>query len=261
MKFSGPTLAFGLWAAAVLADDTVMEIIELGNRPAAEIQALLQPLLNGDDRIVADGAKLIVKTAPAKLAEIRALVKQLDGPVRNFTISVLQTTSQTAEQLNAEAAATLHPERVELRGLAGNTEDLRGQRQQQQVRATEGQPAFIKTGEIKPVRNVAVYGSNYGGAVLSSTQMLEASSGFAVVPRLAGDDQVTLAISPWSNQFQNGEIATQAVQTTLRAKLGEWIEIAGNADQTQSSGAGMTGFNQSTETQTTRILIRVDIAK
>lgn len=261
MKFSGPTLALSLWAAGVLADGTVMEIIELGNRPAAEIQTLLQPLLDGNDRVVADGAKLIVKTVPAKLAEIRALIKQLDGPVRNLTISVLQTTSQTAGQLNAEAEAALHPERVELRGLIGNTEDLRGQRQQQQLRTAEGQAAYIKTGEIKPIRNVTVYGSNYGGTVLSSTQLLEASSGFAVVPRLAGDGQVTLEISPWSNQFQNGEIATQAAQTTLRAKLGEWIEIAGNTDQTQAVGRGMTGFNQTTETQATRLLIRVDLVE
>jgi hypothetical protein len=48
----------------VLADDRVMEIITLQNRPAAEIQPALTPLLDATDVVSASGFDLIVKTTP-----------------------------------------------------------------------------------------------------------------------------------------------------------------------------------------------------
>jgi hypothetical protein len=90
--------------------------------------------------------------------------------------------------------------------------------------------------------------------------MIEASTGFAVTPRLTGN-QVTLDIEPWSDTFQrNGHIETQSAHTTLRANLGEWVELAGNADTEQSANRGFNSFNHSTRQNVLRILIKVDQA-
>lgn len=251
-----------VYAGVALADDAVMEVIPLTNRPAAEVRALLAPLLDAEDRVVDNGANLIIKTNPNRLAEIRAVVQQLDTRLNNLVISVLQTSHKTAAELNAEAELSMTPDAIQMRGMVGNTEDLRNHQQHQQLRTLEGQPAHIKTGQVRPVQNFSVYdsGYGYGNSVITNTQLVEASSGFAVTPRLTGE-QVILDIEPWSDSFQrNGYIATQSAHSSLRANLGEWVEIAGNTDSEQSRGAGFNTFNHASKHNTLRILIKVDRA-
>ncbi|OAH98935.1 type II and III secretion system protein [Methylomonas methanica] len=251
-----------LMAGQAVADESVMEVIPLVNRPAAEVQALVAPLLDAEDRVIDNGSSLIVKTNPAKLGEIRALIQKLDARLSNLVISVLQTSSKTAAELNAEAAIAAAPNMIRMRGMMGNTEDLQNRQQHQQLRTLEGQAAHIKTGQVRPVQNYSVYdsGYGYGSAVSTNTQMIEASTGFAVTPRLTGN-QVILDVEPWSDSFQrNGHIETQSARTTLRANLGEWVEIAGNADTEQSDTRGFNSFNHSTRQNVLRILIKVDQA-
>jgi type II secretory pathway component GspD/PulD (secretin) len=249
-----------LMAGLAVADESVMEVVPLVNRPAAEVQALVAPLLDAEDRVIDNGSNLIVKTSPAKLGEIRALIQKLDARLSNLVISVLQTSSKTATELNAEAAIAAAPNMIRMRGMTGNTEDLQNRQQHQQLRTLEGQAAHIKTGQVRPVQNYSVYDSGYGSAVSTNTQMIEASTGFAVTPRLTGN-QVILDVEPWSDSFQrNGHIETQSARTTLRANLGEWVEIAGNADTEQSDDRGFNSFNRSTRQNVLRILIKVDQA-
>ncbi|AMK77635.1 MULTISPECIES: type II and III secretion system protein [Methylomonas] len=249
-----------LVAGLAVADESAMEVIPLVNRPASEVQALLTPLLDAEDRVIDNGSSLIVKTSPAKIGKIRALIQKLDARLSNLLISVLQTSSKTAAELNAEAAIAATPNTIHMRGMMGNTEDLRNRQQHQQLRTLEGQPAHIKTGEVRPVHNYSVYNSVYGSSVNTDTQMIEASTGFAVTPRLAGN-QVILDVEPWSDSFQrNGNLETQSAHTTLRANLGEWVEIAGNTDTEQSDSRGFNSFNHRTKQNALRILIKVDSA-
>lgn len=251
-----------LLTGLAFADESVMEVIPLANRPASEVQSLLAPLLDAEDRVIDNGSSLIVKTSAAKLGEIRALVRKLDTRLSNLIISVLQTSNKTAAELNAAAAIAASPDAIRMHGMVGSTEELENRQQHQQLRTLEGQPAHIKTGQVRPVQNYSVYGSGYGygNTVISNTQMIEASTGFAVTPRLAGQ-QVIIDIEPWSDRFQqNGRIDTQSAHTSLRANLGEWVEIAGNADSEQTDGHGFNSFNHSTRKNELRILIKVDQA-
>ncbi len=249
-----------LLTGSALADETVMEVIQLNNRPAEEVTTLLAPLLDSQDRVVQNGSSLIVKASPAKMDQIRTLIQKLDTRLSNLVISVLQTSNKTAAELNAEASIAASPNGIHMRGMVANTEDLKNRRQHQQIRTLEGQAARIQTGQVRPVQNYSVYSSPYGNSVSSDTQMIEASTGFAVTPRLAGQ-QVMIDIEPWSDQFQrNGQIETQSARTSIRANLGEWIEIAGNADTEQNHNQGFNSFNQSTRQNQLRILIKVDRA-
>lgn len=245
--------------AQALADSTVMEVIPLSNRPAAEIQPLLVPLLEPGDTVIDNGFDLIVKTSPARLEAIQALIKKLDAKLNNLVISVLQSSNKSADELNAEAGIAVSPSGIGMRGMVGDTRDLRSDQAVQQLRTLEGQAAHIATGQARPVQNYGVYGSPYGYPVISSnTQMVEATTGFAVTPRLAGQ-QVILDIEPWSERFQRGgQIETQGAHTTLSANLGEWVEIGGVEEIQQSQGGGYGSFNQSTGKNTLRLLIKVD---
>ena len=240
------------------AEDNVVEIISLQNRPAAEIQELLTPMLENGEVVTGNGFDLIVKSRPERLESIRKLTQQLDRHQHNLVISVLQNSHESAAQLNAEATKS-----IRMQGMIGDTRNIESQRNMQQLRTLEGQAAHIQVGNVRPIENVTVYDSGYGyPAAVSNTQMQEASSGFAATPRLTGSQEVIIDISPWSDRFLNrASLKTQAIQSTIRTRLGEWVELGGISQHEQSERhGGFQGLNHSTRNQDNYTLIKVDLA-
>lgn len=257
---------FSFWLILALsgvarADDTVMEVIQINNRPAEELQPLLAPLLEEGDRVISAGSNLVVKTTPERLQGIVVLIKKLDAKPNNLIVSVLQSSTKTAAELNADAALAVSPSVIQLRGGVGDARKRNNQQSTQLVRTLEGQTAYIKTGNIRPVRNFSVYRSGHGYPVASShTQLFEASTGFAVIPRLVGQ-QVMIEVEPWSDRFQQGgSIETQGARTSLRANLGEWVEIAGSDTGERSERGGLGVYHRGAAEQHLRIFIKIDKA-
>lgn len=255
-------LSITLFQNIAIADSAVMEIIALQNRPVADIQPLLTPLLEANEVATGEGFNLIIKASPERLADIRSLIKQLDTRLHNLNISVLQTSNKTADQLNAGATIAATPSSIRMHGMTGDTRDFDSRRTAQQLRTLEGQPAHIQVGQIRPVENVSIYNSGYGyPGVAVNTQWQEASTGFAVIPHLQANNEVIIDIAPWSDRFiHNNWMTTQSVQTSVRARLGEWIEIGSVGKQTESDKSGFNGFNYSTSKNELKILIKVDLA-
>jgi type II secretory pathway component GspD/PulD (secretin) len=244
------------------ADDSVIEMIALHNRPAAEIQPLLAPMLEANEAVSGDGFNLIIKTSPQRLDTFRSLIDQLDSRLHNLLISVMQNSHQTADQLNAEAAIQLSRQSIRMRGMSGDTRNIDQQRTTQQLRTLEGQAAHIQAGNIRPVENFSFYGTPYGySGITSNTYMQEASTGFAVVPRLIGNNEVMVDIEPWSDRFtNNGTLETRNLRTSIRGRLGEWLEIGGARDQRQTDRQGFNGLNYSTRNRNQGTLIKIDLA-
>jgi len=244
---------------------TVIEVIPVINRPAEEIQPLLQSLLDENDHVIADGSNLLVKTSPERLAQIKAFISQLDSRQQNLMITVLQSTQATADELNSalRAQVTIQTERrLQSTGaIAGHvyqTQDANSRENTQTIRTLEGNAAFIKTGNSYPVQNVQI-NNGYGyPSVSTQTQFIEASTGFEVIPRLNGE-QVTLEVSPWSEHMTGrGQIQSQAAQSSLRVKLGEWVELGGVTQNSQRSSSGGPANIRQTGTREIRLLIKVD---
>ena len=256
----GSLLLFRLLPVA--ADDRVMEIITLQNRPAAEIQPALTPLLEASDVVSASGFDLIVKTTPERLESILALIEQLDKRQHNLLISVIQNSHKTAEELNAEAAVTISPNKISMQGMSADTRNISQQRSTQQLRTLEGRAAHIQTGQQRPIQQTTVYDSGYGyPGVATTTQMQEASSGFAATPRLLGNQEVIIDIAPWSERFVNNQgLETQSIQTSLRARLGEWVELASSTQNRQINTTGFNGMNYKTSSREGHLLLKVELA-
>jgi type II secretory pathway component GspD/PulD (secretin) len=245
--------------SAAVADNTVMEVIPLHNRPAAEIQVLLSPLLEANDRVVDNGAGLIVKTTPERLESLENIIKQLDTPVANLVVTVFQHSDKTAAELNAEAALAGSGQII-MHGMNADTRDVNNSRDAQVLRTLDGQPAYIKTGKLTPTQNSSQYGSYNGGISASSnTQILETSTGFAVTPRLSGQ-RVLIDIEPWTDQTdQNAGVNSQTMHTTLSAELGEWVEIAGSDNTGLQNKASIDSINQLIiKGSNIRLLIKVE---
>jgi hypothetical protein len=201
----------------------------------------------------------LVKTAPDRLAEIKAIVSQLDVRQSNLVITVIQSNQSTADELNAAA-------RVQLSGSADDsfrsggrvighlyqTQDKNADKNIQTVRTMEGVAAHIKTGNIYPGQ----YSSSYGYA--TAAEPIEATTGFEVIPRLAGQ-QVVLSVSPWSDKMNGrGQLEVQNAQSTLRVNLGKWVEIGGVGESSNSSSNSAFVNTRQTDGRQMHILVKVD---
>ncbi len=255
-----------LFSLSSPAAQTVMEVVPLLNRPSSEIQPLIAPLLDPSDTVVGNGFSLIIKTTPARLAEIKALIKKLDITLANLTIRVIQSKDKTADQFNAGIGVDVsmpinRPSAIngQISGQLQQNQQHLSSNSEQMLRTLEGRPAYIKIGGSHPIRFNTIYNSGYGQrAVSSTTQYIEATTGFAVLPRLNGE-QVTLEISPWSDQMgNNGAIETQSAQTTLTTRLGQWLEIGTIIEESETTGSGLLNIEQGSRQNVVHILVQVE---
>ena len=210
------------------AENTIIEVIPLTNRPAFEIVPLLAPLLGNSAQLIDNGSNLLVKTTPDRLAEIKAIVNKLDVRQSNLLITVIQSRQTTADELNA--AAQIQPGGG-MSGYLYQTQDKDSAENTQTVRTLEGVTAHIKIGNVYPRQNFSIYGFP------TTTEFTEATTGFAVTPRLTGQ-QVVLSVSPWSDKMNGrGQLETQNAQSTLRINLGEWVELGGAGGNSSTNNA------------------------
>lgn len=256
-----------VFSTGAFSDDSVLEIITLNNRPAEEVQALIAPLLEPSDRVAADGMNLIIRATPERLSEIKKLIEQLDGKLHNLLITVLQGQNISADELNASASVSVDipinkPSSAsgEIAGQFHAAQSHHNTDNTQTLRTLEGQTAYIKAGQALPVQSITVYNSGSGYPVATnSTTMIEATTGFAVTPRLNGDE-VIMAVSPWSGQLQNnGAIAIQNATTNLRTKLGEWVEIGSAQEAQQFQQNGTLSAIRDNRNSSLRILVKVEV--
>ena len=259
------------------AGETMTEVIPLFNRPASEVIPLISPLLEDTDRVIADGSNLIVKSAPERLGELIMLIDKLDAPLNNLIITVIQSRHATARELNAAARLNLKlPRNNQLKpgaGITGHyyqTNDQNSNESTQIIRTLEGNPAHISVGNSYPIQNVQIYNSGYGygyPAVSTTTEFIDATTGFAVTPRLIEKNpgletqQVILEVSPWSeNVTTNGQIETRNAQSTIKINLGEWVELGGSVENSRSSTIGNRATLRQTNQNRVHILVKVDKA-
>lgn len=248
------------------ANETVMEIIQLNYRPAEELQPLISPFLEDSEQLIANSSKLIIKATPTRLRELKKLINQLDTPSTNLAITVIQSKTKTAEELNASVNISIKNSihdrsqpSVKAYGRFGQTKNLSNTDSTQIVKTLEGRAAYIKTGTTHPVQNITVYNTGNGyPAISNNTHHIVTSSGFLVTPRLTGN-QVTVEIIPWSDKMNyEGNIETQSGYSTIRVNLGEWVEIGGIRKQSQKSSNRTLAHAYSTKNNDFHILIKIE---
>lgn len=240
---------------STFAADTIIEVIPLVNRPASEILPLLSPLVDNDTQLIDNGSNMLVKTAPYRMVEIRAIIKQLDVRQSNLLITVIQSNQTSADELNAAASARLNipvtdPSKSggQIFGHIYQTQDKYSDQNTQTIRTLEGVPARIKIGNAYPRQNFSVYGYP------TTTEFTEATTGFEVIPRLVGQ-QVILSVAPWSDKMNGrGQIETQNAQATIRINLGVWVDLGGVNENINSTAANTYQIDKNQM----HILVKVD---
>jgi len=275
-----------LFAAGALAQTAVLEVIELRYRTAEQIIPLIEPLVARDGSVTGTRNQLIVRTTPANLEEIRRVLAAVDTRPRQLLITVRQDLDSADTRREAQVSGTAGGDsgRVTIYGGSGweggsvvlregddrvrarvlDTRRSAAEQNTQSVQVLEGNSAFIRTGESRPVPQRQVIRTMVDGRlverVVESTAYVDASTGFHVRPRIAGN-QVTLDISPQREAFDRripGGVQTQGIVTTVSGRLGEWMELGGVAQESNERGATVLGRTSRSGTDNRRVWVRVE---
>jgi len=212
----------------------VLEVIPLRHATAEQILPALRPLLEPGGVLTGQRNQIIVRTSPHNLEELRRALAVLDAPARRLEILVRFDTAGVASrtEIGVDADLSRRSSRVIVRGR--ETQARAAERVDQRLQVLEGGRAYIAAGASRPVQ------------LRDGVVVREAATGFEVVPRLAGG-MVILEIAPQrqSPGTHPGSLDSMGAATVVRARLGEWVELAG-VDATGETGTGR------------RIWVRVD---
>ena len=259
--------------STALADE--VEVIPLSHRTAEQIIPTLRPLVAPGGAITGMQSSLIVRSTRANIEEIKRVVAALDRAPRRLLISVRQDAGSTSERRAISAGGTVSgnqgsvsigqgaPATSGVNARAIDSTRTADDRVVQQVQALEGNPAYISVGSSRPLPTTTTTVGPGGTVVSRSVVYQDASTGFAVIPRLAGD-RVTLEINPQRaspNRVPRGSVSTGQIVTTASGRLGEWIELGG-MDQTSAQEArGILSRDSETRQASGRVWVKVDEIK
>ena len=201
---------FAAWGQASL------EVIDLRHTTAEQVLPALRPLLEPGGVLTGQRSQLIIRTSPANLAELRRALETLDAPARRLVILVRFAGASAVER--SELAVGVRGSRIEAR--ARQERFTGAERVDQRIQVLEGRRAHIATGTSRPLE------------LRDGTLIQDVATGFDVIPRLAGDT-VLLEIAPQregAGRVTRGSVQVERASSTIRARLGEWVELAGVDD-------------------------------
>ncbi len=269
------TLAGALLAGAPAAEEGAgqLEVIGLRHRLYEELRPLIEPLLEPGATLTGSGEKLVVRTSPVNLAEIRAALDAFDVQAARLRVSVSHTRRDDAafDAYGIDAAvagdkgglAIGHPS-----GGPGIAVDARIARthgrdegtQVQSVLTMDGASAWIADVDARPRPYTEGRFTPYGPVIQQGIEWQEAQSGFYVTPRLHGDG-VEVEVSSQRQRFAHdngGRLATSGVDTVVSGRLGEWLPLGGTAETTAGAQGELLAHTRREAHTHTGIWLRVD---
>jgi len=255
--FSTPSLAQSL------------EIIDLHNRTAEEVIPVLQPMLEPGGALSGQDYKLFVRASAANVAQLRAVLAQIDRPARQLLVSVRLGTGREIEHEQAAVSGTVRagdasaavnePPRAST-GVTVHATEATSRTSGEgisSVQVIEGNSAFIATGTEVPVVTAIAGVTGRRRWVAGATGYRGLSSGFVVTPRVNGG-QVTLAIEQRSENLRGGAVETQQLTTQVTGALGTWILLGGVNESEASGGSTILGRQYATRSDTRSIWVKVE---
>jgi hypothetical protein len=267
----------------VHAQQTVLEVIDLHYRSADQIVPMLQPLLAPGGTISALQNRLIVRTTPENLADLRKVLDAVDSRPKRLVISVRQEVTQTGLASEAEVSGSIGTGRARVtvpgsgstrggsveirsgdnvaRAQASTSQSATTDRGVQTVQVLDGNEAFISIGQSIPVRSRSVISTTQGTQISESVAYRDAESGFRVRPRVNGDRVVLEIHARHDVPARPGSqiLNVQGIETVVTGHLGEWIEI-GAADQKRMRSDRATLSRRSEDAGDGRMLfLKVDL--
>lgn len=253
------SLALGLGAigsSVPLGDahaQQTLEVVPLRHRSVEQVIPVLRPLLEPGGAISGQGYQLILRTSPRNLQDLKKTLTAIDTPQRQLQISVRFGDNAERSRSALEARGTGELRATEVRSTLGERVD-------QQIRVLEGARAFIATGQTRPVHQNTISSGPLGTVISDNTVFQELATGFEVVPRISGD-RVFLDIHPRRDRpgaHDPAAVDTHQVASSVSARLGEWIELGGSAENVARSERGVLSSAGAGNSAERRVWVKVE---
>lgn len=248
-------------ASPVWAQQQSVEVIELQYRSVDDVIPVLRPLLAPGGALSGVQGKLVVRTTPANLLELRKVLDAIDTVPKRLVISVRQEASAVRSDLDAEVSARVGSGPDSVRARVQGTRSDRTGRGSQSVQVVEGNAAFIRIGVSVPVRSRQT--AVGPGGVTTRTDTIEyrnVDTGFYAQPRVNGD-QVTVQLATRRDsvsEARGGAFRIDRVESMVSGRLGEWIEVAGVSQDEVRDEAGTIYYRSSSGADRRSTFIKVE---
>jgi len=212
-------------------------LFDIRSRPAADLVPHVRALLGQGGSVTAYGNRLIVRSSPDRLEEVRWLISELDRAPRNLLVEVrvdreLSDTGQSVRLRTHDLQANLRLRRYSTRSDGDML---------QRVRTLDGRPALIRIGQSVPVYQVE---RSRNGSEISEhleVKYKDIHTGILVLPRSHGE-RVTVEVyqQAQSPAVASGHFNIQDADTVVSGRLGDWIPIGsiGGGGSDRDSGLG-----------------------
>jgi hypothetical protein len=247
---------------AVLAQRT-LDTISLQQADARQIIPALRPHLSEGSSISQFQNTLVINATEKEWQAVRKLLKQLDQQGKQLLITVRTDGNQneSRESVNVDGSwgndnvrISTSPSGIQTethtRITVSNRNAHSSSAGDQSVRATEGYPAYISTGQSVPIRSHSYYGK--------TTELVDVSSGFYVTAFIT-DNQVQLQLNQKNDQLQKGQIKTQQLQSSVNGQLGQWITIGSLGDNKRRDSEGILSTGKQAQSSDQLIYLKVEL--
>lgn len=236
------------------AAQQVMEVITLQHATVEQVLPSLRPLLEAGGTLTGQRGQLIVRASPANIADLRLALEVLDRPARRLQISVRFDEGSDASRRAVQAGGTLGNRGSNLELRAQDLQSTSAERVDQRLQVVEGGRAFITVGQSRPVQQRQRI-QTPGGVVTQETfVMQDATTGFEVSPRLAGD-RVFVDIASQREAFSGPGVQAASAAS---GRLGEWFELGSIASGGVQGARGIASADSARASGTTRVWVKVE---
>ncbi len=263
---------------------TRLDIIPLQHRTPEQILPALKPLVGGEAALSGANNRIFIRGDAATRAAVKQAIDALDTPLRSLMISVRQDNEGAEARDGVAVSGAVRSggvgarlpdgggEGAVIEGRSGDshvatrTWSTRGNaadRLSQRVQVVEGGTAFIRIGSSIPVPFSQVVVGAGGAALTQGTEYRDIGSGFYAMPRVNGN-QVTLDISPQKeslSETQYGEIRSARLVSTVRGRLGEWIELGSSGHDGQTTQRGVIRRSTRDNQEQRSVWVKVDVVQ
>lgn len=270
-------------SAIVVADQTVLEVIHLKHRTTDEIIPLIDPFLNKQGILKGVSGKLIIRTTPENLLEIKELLTEIDTVRRQLIITVKQNVDKATARrlLRLHGRVSKGEAQVKISSYASNkglinnnsfdknrlnvqvqeNQNLISDINTQRIQVLDGGRALIHLGKSLPITLHNSINTPQGTRIIRSTQFRDATIGFFVIPSVNGN-KVSLEINSQRNtsdHYSQGAINVQQINTLISGKLGEWMHLGLiESGRSNWSFSPNSPLNDRTTSEQRIVLIKVD---
>lgn len=268
-----------LLPAMALAGGGNLKIITLQHQFPQDILPTIQSMVGEGGSASAVQNNLLIRTTPERMSQIEQVIATLDVPQSNLRITVSHDASLSSQTQRMGASGRIGNDDVQIDvapagGRVGGNRKNRGGNQvqldfdQQQrdsrqqgsefITVLEGQPAFIRVGQSVPFTSQWVQFTQRYRVVQSATQYRDITTGFAVRPRLIGN-QVELEITPRiAQQNAAGNVDFQELATVVRVTRGQWLDLGGTMQSRDEVSRAILSQANSSQSGSNSLMIRVD---